>query len=102
MRSGLQRDPVLEIERMREPRQVNLDVVSPEEVTALVIEQSPPEYVAEARSKCGVREARHSEIADCRDDIAKIAVQPPRTAPLLAAWAATHCGERCCGGGDVL
>jgi integrase len=35
-RFGLQRNPVLEIERMREPRQVNLDVFSPEEVMALV------------------------------------------------------------------
>jgi integrase len=35
-RFGLQRNPVLEIERMREPRQVNLDVFSPEEVLALV------------------------------------------------------------------
>jgi integrase len=35
-RFGLQRNPVLEVERMREPRQVNLDVFSPEEVMALV------------------------------------------------------------------
>jgi integrase len=35
-RFGLQRNPVLEIERMREPRQVNLDVFSPEEIMALV------------------------------------------------------------------
>ena len=35
-RFGLQRNPVLEIERMREPRHVNLDVFSPEEVMALV------------------------------------------------------------------
>lgn len=35
-RFGLQRNPVLEIERMREPRQVNLAVFSPEEVMALV------------------------------------------------------------------
>jgi integrase len=35
-RFGLQRNPVVEIERMREPRQVNLDVFSPEEVMALV------------------------------------------------------------------
>jgi integrase len=35
-RFGLQRNPVLEIERMREPRQVNLDVFSPEVVMALV------------------------------------------------------------------
>ncbi len=34
-RFGLQRNPVMEIERMREPRQVNLDVFSPEEVMAL-------------------------------------------------------------------
>ncbi len=35
-RFGLQRNPVLEIERMREPRQVSLDVLSPEEIMALV------------------------------------------------------------------
>jgi integrase len=35
-RFGLQRNPVLAIERMREPRQVNLDVFSPEEIMALV------------------------------------------------------------------
>lgn len=35
-RFGLQRNPVLEIERMREPRQVSLDVFSPEELMALV------------------------------------------------------------------
>jgi integrase len=35
-RFGLQRNPVVELERMREPRQVNLDVFSPEEVLALV------------------------------------------------------------------
>jgi integrase len=35
-RFGLQRNPVLEIERLREPRHVHLDVFSPEEVMALV------------------------------------------------------------------
>jgi integrase len=35
-RFGLQRNPVVELERMREPRQVNLDVFSLEEVLALV------------------------------------------------------------------
>jgi hypothetical protein len=35
-RFGLQPNPVVELERMREPRQVNLDVFSAEEVLALV------------------------------------------------------------------
>jgi integrase len=35
-RLGLQRNPVIELERMREPRHVNLDVFSPEEVLAVV------------------------------------------------------------------
>jgi len=35
-RFGLQRHPVLEIERLREPGQIDLEVFSPEEIMALV------------------------------------------------------------------
>jgi hypothetical protein len=56
-RFGLQHNPVVELERMREPRQVDLDVFSPEEVLALVraaeSEQDGAMYLTRRSRGCG-------------------------------------------------